>query len=339
MTRMQKVALWNIGVMVVAMFATFALAVVYPGTTVCMLAMALMTGLFFGEKIFKGKSSPDWDEMEKQIGRRATIHGYSVFLIVSILTAAFLPMSSMYRASVPVVYIGFIPLFAAYLLHITISLSIFYQSSVEESHVRKTMLVLVALSILSIPPVLTGAKLAEFSISHGLTGTEQRDEWRFSASDNIIATSQITLNTCTQSNAYISLPYANGQIDNASFNGTDVPAEALGQGEYILQLPTAAASGDTLNVLWRFPVDNLNNPNKDNGCPYRTRIRSLIPVKRIWITAVLDEDCGYEVIGSPQDKRWRAVWNCGKKNGRADMVFGSCGLAIQKKQRMENGNG
>jgi hypothetical protein len=79
MTRLQKVAIWNIAVMLTAMLTALLFVLLFPGKGIVFTPMAIMIGLFFGEKIFKGDETPHWDEMEQQIGRKASFQGYTLF--------------------------------------------------------------------------------------------------------------------------------------------------------------------------------------------------------------------------------------------------------------------
>jgi len=339
MTRLQKVAVWNIGVMVTSMLGVMILVLLFPKNPIGMGAMSLMFGLFFGNKIFKGKNEPDWDEMEKQTGKNATIHGYTVFWIVLIMTTSLFPIFKGYRYSLPIIYVGFIPLFAAYLLIITISLSILYQSSLN-NRFKKLFLLLAFIVILFIPAVLTGKILSTFSEKSYFTGSTQKDEWHFNSSKNIIAHSKIIFKNCPEGKKkiYVSLPYINGKIQKVLFAGQELKLEYSGLGEYYLYLPNNDDSlrGKEIKVIWQFPFKNLEYTKYNNFHAYRTKVRSLIPVDRIWLTGILDEGCGYEVIGYPKKKKVKkvlAVWSLG--SGYATTSFGSCGFAIRKTANTE----
>ena len=335
MTRLQKVAIWNIGVMLTSMIVTMILVLLFPTKGIGMAAMSLMFGLFFGNKIFKKKNEPDWDEMEKQIGINASIHGYTVFWIILIMTTSLLPVFKGYTYSLSLKYVAIFPLFAAYLLIITISLSVLYQSSLS-NRFKKVFILLASILILSVPAILTGKILSGFSKKSCFTGSTQKDEWHFNSSENIIVHSKIILKDCPdgKQKVYVSLPYVNGKIQKVLFDGQELKSKYIGAGEYYVYLSGNSNSlmGKEIKFIWLFPLKNLVKIEKDKNIRYRTKLRSLIPVNKFWLTAILDEGGGYEVIGKPKQKEWQAVY-LGSRY--ATTYFGSCGFSIHKTADME----
>ncbi len=327
MTRLQKVAVWNIAVMLTAMLTTLLFVPLFPGKGIVFTPMAIMIGLFFGEKMFKGDEAPRWDEMEQQIGRRASFQGYTLFWIVIILLTTFIPLFKVYRGVIPIVYLSFFPLFAAYLLMVTISLSMIYQVS-SYSSAKKIVILVIAVIILLLPPVATKMVIADNLLRRSFTGSDQRDEWHFNSTEEVVADSVITLKTFPPNTKkmYITLAYFNGRIEKAILSGQEIKAENLGVGAYYLYLPESKTlkKGDKIKITWKFPAKNLIVKNS-----YRTRIRSLVPVDRIWLSGIIDKGSGYMVPGHPEQKKFRVVWNCGTYLNPATN-FGSCDLTIKK---------
>lgn len=332
MSRLQKVAVWNVSIMLLTMMSVYVMVMFVPKIQIAMMPMALMSVLCLGNRFFKGNRMPDWDEMERQISSRSTLIGYWIFWVAIILGSTFYPFYRGYSGSMPVEYMGYFPLFAAYLLLISVSLATMYQASSAGSF-KKLACLIAAAVILCVPPVLVANALGSFAVVT-FAGSQEKDEWHFNSSKDIIAHSSFMLEHCPEkTKLYISLPYANGVIKKAAFDGAEVEFKSMGIGEYYMDLPYSgrAAAGKTIDVTWEFPVANLTLEYAGDGkIPYRTRVRSLIPVRKMWLTAVLDDGCGYEVVGKPGAKEFAGVWNCGSYSGDAVTNFGSCGLGVQK---------
>jgi len=129
---------------------------------------------------------------------------------------------------------------------------------------------------------------------------------------------------------YISLPYANGILQKVLLEGEEIESDALGVGEFFIFLPDSMNpnAGNKLEVIWQFPIQNMVVEKENGTCAYRTRARSLIPVDQFNLTAILDDNSGFEVIGKPNQKRWPAIWNMVPRYLTGN--FGSCGFHIRK---------
>jgi len=177
--------------------------------------------------------------------------------------------------------------------------------------------------IMAEPRKMSQSEIASEFIGH------QKDEWYVIALDKIVVHSHITLTRWPEETAFmeITLPYASGVVESATFVDTELQYYDITEGKYKLQLPKdwISLSEKKIEVVWTLPLETL--AKVDWG--YQTVLRSLIPVHSYSLTVILEEDCGFEYTKEPSKLEFVPfTWNYDK----AQRHFGSCGLIIQKNE-------
>jgi len=197
----------------------------------------------------------------------------------------------------------------------------------------------------SFTPVLSAEQLAElesdpdfiriisgsrqrprYEIASEFTG-HQTDEWHIIALDKIVVHSHITLTRWPEETAFmeITLPYASGVMESATFGDTELQYDDITKGKYKLELPQdwISLAEKKIEIVWTLPLETLEKVDLD----YQTVLRSLISVYSYSLTTVLEADNGFEYTKDPSKQEFVPfTWNSHKAN----RDFGSCGLTIQK---------
>ena len=155
----------------------------------------------------------------------------------------------------------------------------------------------------------------------------QEDLWRFTASGQIIAQSDITLTKGPQGVSVmpISLPYTTGVLTSVSLGDAAVSFEPAGAGQFKLQLPLEKlAAGQTkITCKWTLALTDLETANQN------VPLKTLVPVVFYKLTVVLDPDSGWEYGKDPAQSTWVPFFG----NAKEPVAnFGTCGLGLQKRK-------
>lgn len=156
----------------------------------------------------------------------------------------------------------------------------------------------------------------------------EKDVWHITASEDIIAHSNITLTKMPPdiSVMYIKLPYTCGVLESAKLNNEEILFSHVMKGRYELELPfeNLREGQASIECIWSMPLEAL--VKVDYG--YRINLQGLIPVTGFKLTAVLEKDCGFEYTKDPSI-RSLDLFRAGKMTS-AKMVMGSCGLPVNR---------
>ena len=163
-------------------------------------------------------------------------------------------------------------------------------------------------------------------------GTE-KDLWHVTAAGEIVAYSYITLIKAPQDarSMYIRLPYAGAVLRSVTLDDEEIPFTALTKDRYEVSLPPDRLGQSEMNLKCSWVVNMDALEKADSG--YRLKLQGLIPVTGFALTAVLEEDCGFEFPAKyASDPSVRSL-NLFTRNDTAPagMEFGTCGLPVNKK--------
>jgi len=162
-------------------------------------------------------------------------------------------------------------------------------------------------------------------------GTE-KDLWHVTAAGEIVAYSYITLIKAPQDarSMYIRLPYAGAVLRSVTLDDEEIPFTALTKDRYEVSLPPDRLGQGKMNLTCSWVVSMEALEKEDDG--YRLKLQGLIPVTGFALTAVLEEDCGFEFPAKyASDPSVRSL-NLFTRNDTASpgMNLGTCGLPVNK---------
>ena len=162
-------------------------------------------------------------------------------------------------------------------------------------------------------------------------GTEE-DLWHVTAAGEIAASSYITLIKAPQDarSMYIRLPYAGAVLRSVTLDDEEIPFTALTKDRYEVSLPPDRLGQGKMNLTCSWVVSMEALEKEDDG--YRLKLQGLIPVTGFALTAVLEEDCGFEFAAKyASDPSVRSL-NLFTRNDTASpgMNLGTCGLPVNK---------
>lgn len=153
-------------------------------------------------------------------------------------------------------------------------------------------------------------------------------EWHITGPEKIRVRSRLTLSRCPANATLmpVSLPYDSGEIEAVTLDGQPIPWTKTGLELRLgLNTPGKALKQAVVEVTWSFPFAELI-PEEDY---YRIRLQPLIPVKSYALVAILEDDCGFNVIGDPTVKLTQP-FGCVQK--KYTTRIGTCGLMIRKQE-------
>jgi hypothetical protein len=130
---------------------------------------------------------------------------------------------------------------------------------------------------------------------------------------------------------YIKLPYPGAVLESVTLDEQEIPFAHLIRDRYEINLPMDKLDQSELNLTcsWVVNMDALGKA--DYG--YRISLQGLIPVTGFKLTAVVEEDCGFEFIPKyVSDPTVRSMNLFTRKDAAsADMELGTCGLPVKEK--------
>jgi len=162
-------------------------------------------------------------------------------------------------------------------------------------------------------------------------GTEE-DLWHVTAAGEIAASSHITLTKASQdaNSIYVKLPYAGAALQSVTLDDEEVPFDHLIKDRYEVNLLPDKLNQNQMSLKCSWVVNMDAIEKADYG--YRLKLQGLIPVTGFKLTAVLEEDCGFEFPAKyASDPSVRSL-NLFTRNDTAPagMEFGTCGLPVNK---------
>lgn len=171
-------------------------------------------------------------------------------------------------------------------------------------------------------------KKPQYGIASKFIG-QQVDQWHISDPYKIIIHSHINVTRWPQEPTFIeiTLPYAGGVVESATFGQTKLQYYNMKQGRYKLELPRQWFSSlqKKIEVVWVLPLDALERV--DYG--YRTVLKSLISVVSYKLEVILEPGSNFEYTRDSSKQQFVPfTWN----SPRAGTHFGSCGITIKEKQ-------
>ena len=331
MTRLQKVAVFNIAMMIVA--AGLVLILFHlTGSSFSLCGMVILAVLYFNRWMFKGKGGPKWDERENKIARRAALIGYGVFWMFFFMSAWMYATVIGRRIVVPLWCFTFVPVVGAYILLISMMLAVVWLAREPEGGWGRLVGFCVLIILLSLPLVGTGVLLAR-GFETPCAGSYQADEWHVTAGGEVVAHSRINLTRWPKDwpAMPITLPYENAKVISATFRGEPVKARELEKGKYELDLAEkfAVPFDMTVEVVWTIPLSELESAPPQWFGPYRARLSSLIPTNAFSLKVLLEPNCGFEFVGGG-DNRWTYPFTAMRGDGIYTQKWGSCSMCIRR---------
>ncbi len=162
-------------------------------------------------------------------------------------------------------------------------------------------------------------------------GTEE-DLWHVTASGQIVVYSHITLTKAPQDAdiIYIKLPYSDAALESVRLDDVEIPFTHLVRNQYGISLPPDKLGQNEMNIKCSWAVNMAALEKADFG--YRLKLQGLIPVTGFKLTAVLEENCGFEFSAKyASDPSVRSL-NLFTRNDTAPagMEFGTCRLPVNK---------
>ena len=336
MNRLQKVAVFNITMMLVATGLVITIFIL-TGSSGALLGMFVLVALHLNRWLFKGKGQPDWDEREKGIGRRATFIGFLVFWTVFFMSAWLYATVIGRHVALPLWAFAFVPVAGAYVLIMSSSLVALWLAR-EPGSRRTALFGLILLTVLLIVPLVVGTDVLFAKASErAFAGSYQADEWHVTRDEQIIAHSRINLTRWPNDSRIIpiTLPYENAKVQSAAFAGEAVEVRNPGQGKYEVELPENFVwppSDMTVEVVWTVPLSTLESDMHFESSPYRARLRSLIPTSSFSLKVVLERKAGFEFFNKI-DKNWMYPFRSMRGDGIYRTNHGECSMCILRTNR------
>ena len=357
MTRIQKVAIYNICVVFLAVATMAALLLWTRQPYKALPGMMPLLGLWFSGRIFKGRNRPEWDEREKTIGRRAKLIGYFIFWIFHIAALSLAPYLLGYSSSVPVWLIAYIPITSVYVLLCSISLALIYLACEPPLKGAKRVAFWVIVLLFCIP-VIGAARFAYSVPSESPSGGSEVAEWRMVSAEEIVVTSHITLTHWTgDSEMTFTLPYEEAELISVTCSGStntymagklvtvpysraNIPFTKTCKATYSLKWPPGlrptgprrSFDFTKIRATWNLPVDALDTVSGDSGIgPYRVRLSGLIPVNSYLLKTVVEPGCGFTLADTEYTETVPFSW-C-NPSGAYRQRLGSCSLCVLRSDR------
>ncbi len=329
MTRLQKVAVFNIAMMIVA--AGLVLMLFHlTGSSFSLCGMVILAVLYFNRWMFKGKDGPKWDERENKIARRAALIGYWVFWMFFFMSAWLYATVIGRRIVVPLWCFTFVPVVGAYILLISMMLAVIWLAREPQGGRGRVVGFCLLVILLALPLVGTGVLLAR-GFETPFAGSYQADEWHVTSGGEVEAHSRINLTRWPKDFRAmpITLPYENAKVKSATFGAKPVQFRELENGSYELELGErfAAPFDMTVEVVWTVPLGELESAPPQWLGPYRARLRSLIPTNSLSLKVLLEPGCGFEFVGGG-DNRWTYPFTHMRGDGIYSEKRGSCSMCI-----------
>ena len=176
MTRLKKVAIYNIAVVLAAIGAVSTLYYWTRQPYISLMGMPILVALFFAERLFKGKGGPEWDERERRIGGKAKLAGYTVFWVCHILGLSLVPYLLGCKSEMPVWLLSYIPITSVYILICSMSLAlVYFESEPPLAGVKRLGFWLVVL--LFCLPLVGAANFARSSQFEAAFAGDELAEW------------------------------------------------------------------------------------------------------------------------------------------------------------------
>ncbi len=329
MNRLQKVALFNIAMMIIA--ASLVLILFHlTGSSFSLCAMVILAALHFNRWMFKGKDGPKWDERENKIARRAALIGYWIFWMCFFMSAWMYATVIGRRIVVPLWCFTFVPVVAAYILLISMMLAVLWLARKPEGGWGRLVGFCFLVILLALPLVGTGMLLAK-GFETPFAGSYQADEWRVTTNGEVEAHSRINLTRWPKDwrPMPITLPYENAEVKSATFGGELVSFRELKNGSYELDLAGrfTAPFDMTVEVVWTVPLSTLEGAPLQWFGPYRAKLSSLIPTNSRSLKVVLEPGSGFEYFKKEISQR-PYPFTAMRGDGIYTQKWGACSMCI-----------
>lgn len=155
----------------------------------------------------------------------------------------------------------------------------------------------------------------------GVAADTESATWHVQSGGRAEVHSEITLTVPKEAQTLaLMLPYAEGELTSVLLNEQGVPFTSAEAGKYEMSV---LRDGELkLRCIWNMPLDALKKSEE----MFRIVLEPLIPAARFEVHAVLEENCGYVFIDSP-DRRQKTLFTVNASSPEAH--FGSCGLPIK----------
>jgi FtsH-binding integral membrane protein len=353
MTRLKKVAIYNIAVVLTAIGAVSTIYYWTRQPYKSLMGMPILAALCFSARLFKGKGGPEWDERERRIGGKAKLAGYTVFWVCHILGLSLAPYLLGYASEMPVWLLSYIPIASVYILICSMSLAlVYFESEPPLAGVKRLGFWLVVL--LFCLPLVGVANFARSSQFEAAFAGDELAEWHIVSPEEVEVSSHITLIRWVHGADHmtVTLPYTEATLVSASYAaaahagaegiaGTaraNVPLsfKKSGASSYKLDLPAIfpPRKREFTKMLfkWQLPIDVLDRTpsGKVNECgPYRVRLDGLIPVSGYALKVVLGPESGFKMLNG-NTNTVNYAFTCDRGDGFYNKAsYGSCALCIE----------
>jgi hypothetical protein len=352
MTRLKKVAIYNIAVVLAAMGAVSTLYYWTRQPYKSLMGMPILAALCFSARLFKGKGGPEWDERERRVGLKAKLVGYTVFWACHILGLSLVPYLLGHASEMPVWLLSYIPITSVYILICSMSLAlIYFESEPPLAGVKRLGFWMVVL--LFCLPLVGASQFARSSQFEAAFAGDELAEWHIVSPEEVEVSSHITLIRWVSGADHmtVTLPYREATLVSASYSAashaggegitatarTNVPLrfKKSGASSYKLDLPAIfpPRKSEFTKMLfkWHLPIDVLDRtpPEKvKEWGPYRVRLNGLIPVRGYAVKVILEPESGFKMLnGNTNTVNYPFTRYRG--NGLYKMAAGSCALCIE----------
>jgi len=337
MTRLQKAALFEIG-LVIVLTAVVVVLFQLTNSVLALGGMMILTISCFSPWLFRGKDQPNWDEREIKTIRLAALMGHLCFWILfgAAVGSCVRFFARDAGVMVPTWLFILVPLVGVDVLVISRSLAVLWLEWQPSPSKRWMIGFCVSMLLLGASLFAGGAWLLR---TPGIfAGSYQADEWHVTADASILAHSRINLTHWSKDcrTMPIVLPYEDAKVQSAAFGGKPVEFHQSEGGNCVIILPDGfvAPIDMTVEVVWAVPLEALEDISRPDLGTHRARLASLIPVSSRSLKIVLDPDCGYEIpdvgIPSPDGRRWVYLFRRVRGDGIQSRNHGSCWPDIRK---------
>ena len=164
----------------------------------------------------------------------------------------------------------------------------------------------------------------------------QEDYWHFLADGRIRVKAYLTLLKGPEDTSVmpIRLPYPNAPLEAVLLDGKPLTFHQTGDGAYDVELPAEKPAGGEVKLLCQWHLTRADFQEATYG--YQVPLQALVPVVSYKLKVALEDGCGLEFaepLASTKDPSdmWAVPFSMGNPP-KPMTTFGSCGIAVQKRE-------
>jgi len=165
---------------------------------------------------------------------------------------------------------------------------------------------------------------------------KQEDYWTFLADGRIRVEAYLTLLKGPRDTSVmpVRLPYPEAPLEAVLLDRQPLTLRQTGDGAYDVELPVEKLTGSAVKLLCQWHLSPTDLQEAAYG--YQVRLQALVPAVSYKLKVALEDGCGLEFVeplASTKDpsEPWAVPFSIGNPP-KPTTTFGSCGIAVRKRQ-------